>query len=232
MRKYNIGQYRYSKGQEYLATVDIESIDYDETFLLNLNENNPFRDLKINCKLEKRETYYLSCDLNVFENNVPQNFIIKLKTADNSREQVIGSYNFDKKEGYNSINVVFTPRAEFDKIVFELKRNAIYDNYNGMPRELTFYNDNVSLSFVKNIITSEEFLNLKSNIFKLGVQGNSGLIVCINGEPIRLGQSGMFEVYRDDFEIYSIGFIITGKETSNIRFIMDYCYDKGEEVKG
>ena len=79
----------------------------------------------------------------------------------------------------------------------------------------------VELSSVVNILKTS--LNLDS-IFKLGIQGPTDLITCINGEPIRLGQSGIFEIYKEDFLIYSVGFIIKSNYNKDVNFIMDYCY--------
>ena len=87
---------------------------------------------------------------------------------------------------------------------------------------MTFYNGSpVMLSSVVNILNDS--LKLDS-IFKLGIQGPADLIACVNGEPIRIGKSGIFEIYKDDFNIYSVGFIIDPNVNKDKNFIMDYCY--------
>ena len=217
MSTYNIGQYRYSKGTEYLSTI------INKTYTLNeheydLNEQMGTKDLKITYAFKGLQTYYLKCNFTGF-GEIPQEFTVKLKTDDNKREQIIKTFNFTSKNSYNSIEIAFTPKTDFSKIVFELKRSTEYDFIDGSPREMTFYDKSiVNLSSVINILKTA--LGLDS-LVKLGVQGSTDLIVCINGEPIRLGKSGMFEIYKEDFNIYSVGFITSAKD---VNFIMDYCY--------
>lgn len=224
MSTYNIGQYRYSKGTEYLSSIinkkyELSDNEYD------INTQTGIKDLKITYPFKGLQTYHLTCSFNVFGANIPQEFTIKLKTEDNKREQIIKTYIFEPNSysESNSIELAFTPKTDFSKIVFELKRSTEYDFMDGSPREMTFYSkDNVKLSEIVNILKVS--LNLDS-IFKLGVQGPTDLVVCVNGEPIRLGQSGIFEIYKEDFIIYSVGFVIDTEDLlRDVSFIMDYCY--------
>ena len=222
MSTYNIGQYRYSKGTGYLSTIinkkyELGDNEYDE------NTQTGIKDLKITYPFKGLQTYHLKCSFNGFGDNSPQEFTLKLKTEDGKREQIIKTYSFSPTSYYNSIELAFTPKTDFSKIVFELKRSTEYDFMDGSPREMTFYSgQNLKLFEVKNILKTS--LNLDS-ILKIGIQGPTDLIVCVNGEPIRLGQSGIFEIYKEDFIIYSIGFIIDEADTRrDVSFIMDYCY--------
>jgi len=62
------------------------------------------------------------------------------------------------------------------------------------------------------------------------------MLMCINGEPIRIGPSGIYEI-RNGYKIYFLGFIIKnydeiidGNGVSQIRrdsFIVDYQYEEG-----
>ena len=224
MSTYNIGQYRYSKGAEYLSTI------IDEVYPLNRHEydentQTKTKDLKISYNFKGLTTYHLKCAFNGFGTDIPQEFTIKLKTEDGKREQIIKTFSFSGTKYSNSIEVAFTPKTDFSKIVFELKRETLYDFSGNGPREMTFsQSNNVSLSSVANIL-GNAFLNIDS-IFKLGIQGPTDLIICINGEPIRLGPSGVFEVHKEDFVIYAVGFIINKNSRSSeaMNFIMDYCY--------
>lgn len=221
MSTYNIGQYRYSKGTEYLSSIInkkyiLNDHEYDE------NTQMGTKDLKITYAFKGLETYYLKCYFNGFGDGIPQEFTIRLKSEDGKREQIIKTYSFTPTNYYNSIEIAFTPKTDFSKIVFELKRSTEYDFMDGVPREMTFSESQpVELSSVVNILKTS--LNLDS-IFKLGIQGPTDLITCINGEPIRLGQSGIFEIYKEDFLIHSVGFIIKSNYNKDVNFIMDYCY--------
>lgn len=221
MSNYNIGQLRYSKGTEYLSFIinkkyELGDHEYDT------NQQMGTRDLKITYAFKGLQTYYLKCSFNDFGIDIPQTFTIKLKTEDGKREQVIKTYELGSGSYYHSIEFAFTPKTDFSKIVFELARSQQYDFMEGTPREMTFYGGNpVMLSSVVNILSDS--LKLDS-IFKLGIQGPADLITCINGEPIRIGKSGIFEIYKDDFNIYSVGFIIDPNVNKDKNFIMDYCY--------
>ena len=220
MSNYNIGQIRYSKGTEYLKSEINKIYTTTEEHEYDLNSQMGTEDLKITFAFEGLKTYYLKCSFNGFGDGIPQTFTIKLKTEDGKREQIIKVYELTPNDSTSSIELAFTPKTHFSKIVFELARSQQYDFMDGAPRKMTFNKDvPVILSSVVNILKNET-LNLDS-IFKLGIQGDAELIVCVNGEPIKLGKSGVFEVYREDFNIYSVGFIIDSKER---KFIMDYCY--------
>jgi hypothetical protein len=61
----------------------------------------------------------------------------------------------------------------------------------------------------------------------MGIQGPTGLLFSMNGEEIRIGKSGIYEV--QDFPIENLGFVI--KDTSPVPyqdgkdfFIMDFQY--------
>lgn len=215
MSNYNIGQIRYSKGVEYLLNkinkkYSSEECEYEvDTY-----------DLKLVFPFQGLQTYYLKCSLN-YENidtSKDTELVVKLKTESEDktkiREQIITTYTVKNTKTQN-IEFAFTPRTDFVKIVFELRRTK-----ENLEKEILFLGTQaVELFLVNNILQQE--LGLDS-VMKLGIQGPSDLIVCINGEPIRLGASGMFELYYDDFNIFSVGFIINANKSKN--FIMDYCY--------
>ena len=219
MSNYNIGQYRYSKSEEYLSTIiskTYTSLDHE----YDLIEQTGAEDLKITFAFKGLQTYHLKCSLTGFGGSIPQEFTIKLKSSDNKREQIIKTFNFTSTSNYHNLEIAFTPKTDFSKLVFELKRSAEHD-FTTSPRKMTFHSSQkVTLSSVTNVLKS--VLGLDS-IVKLGIQGSANLVTCINGEPIRLGKSGMFEIYKEDFSIYSIGFIIKSDDTK-LNFIMDYCY--------
>ena len=220
MSNYNIAQVRYSKGTEYLKS-EINKKFTSNDLEYDVNSTMGTKDLKITFSFAGLTTYYLSCALIGFGYNTPTSITVKLvteDTVDNKREQVVKTYT-DLKSSFYNIEFAFTPKTAFSKIVFELHRTT-KDDFSGSPRVLVFReSQNVVLSSVNNILAQ----NNVDSAFKLGIQGSPSLITCINGEPIRLGQSGVFEIYREDFDIYSVGFIIK-PEDENKNFIMDYCY--------
>ena len=231
MSNYNIGQYRYSEQTEYLTYqiddyIDVnEKLSDDKTFkYYDFDSQKYTYDLKIEFEFKGLQTYYLICPFLGFGQGILQEFTVKLKSNTTNREQVIKTYDMgdrtsEQKAG--TIMLTFTPKTSFDKIVFELKRDI--GDADSLARKLIIpINKKVQLAIVNNILDS--FTNIQS-IFKIGIQGPSKLIVCINGEPIRLGVSETFEIHKDDFKIYSVGFIPPAASRTNpVHFIMDYCY--------
>ena len=74
--------------------------------------------------------------------------------------------------------------------------------------------------------------SIPSPLTKIGIQGPPGMLMCINGEPIRIGPSGIYEI-RNDYKITFLSFIrkvydvtVEG-ETLVVNpdtFIVDYQY--------
>lgn len=67
-----------------------------------------------------------------------------------------------------------------------------------------------------------------TSINKLGVQGPPGLLMCINGEPIRIGPSGIYEI-RNGYKVNFLGFVPGKSQTLDgtyhtDNFIVDYQY--------
>ena len=229
MSNYNIGQYRYSDQTEYLTykinnKIDVTETDANEDYIYyDYNQLTQVYDLKIDFHFEGLQTYYLICPFLGFGKGITQEFVVKLKSNTTTREQIIKTYNLGSRaeSGVGTIMLTFTPKTEFDKIVFELKRGKDPTDEESLTRKLEISpNHNVKLAVVNNILKD---LNNIDSIFKIGIQGSSDLIVCINGEPIRLGVSEMFEIHKDDFKIYSVGFIPSTRRNATY-FIMDYCY--------
>ena len=101
------------------------------------------------------------------------------------------------------------------------------EGYKG--REIEIDTDRTQIYHIKNEISNGPWI-------KLGIQGPPGMLMCINGEPIRIGPSGIYEI-RNGYKIYFLGFIIKnydeiidGNGDSQIcrdSFIVDYQYEEG-----
>ena len=66
-----------------------------------------------------------------------------------------------------------------------------------------------------------------SALLQIGVQGDPGLLMCINGEEIRIGRSGLYEIL-NGYKITFIGFIINTEPEDDRYFILDYQYERRE----
>ena len=113
-------------------------------------------------------------------------------------------------------------KSVFDAILIEMERNhdddeIMYSIENGeyrYGRKLIIPDDvEMTLNKITPIFSSKDKV-----ITKIGVQGPQNLSLIINGEEIKIGPSGVFEL--NDFEITSFGVAPVNEEA----FIVDYQY--------
>lgn len=235
---YNIGQWRrtqrpvdaymnkYIAGTDYQTTssfgTQIDTVTFNDFAIEMLGENN---------KLSNQYSYYLKFNLDNpdREPKNQKNITIKLKNEDSETVQIIKNIN-------TSDEVLITPIAEFQYIVFELERvsqDYTYNNGNGMYGR-TIKVEITSFGLIQNILGAD-FMNLKQPLTKIGVQGPKGLIMCINGEEIKIGNSGIYEI-DNGMKIYYFGVVLKNHSSGDYLpytdgtqyFILDYQY----EVKG
>lgn len=102
------------------------------------------------------------------------------------------------------------------------------DNYTGRIIEIS----TCQVCKINNILGSS---SIPSTLTKIGVQGPPGMLMCINGEPIRIGPSGIYEI-RNGYKITFLSFIrkvydVTVEGETLIvnpdTFIVDYQYEEG-----
>lgn len=130
------------------------------------------------------------------------------------------------------VEMIFRPvDSGFSSILLQMKRSA--EDYN-IQQEFTDENGKQQTSFgrvvpldnfdfqiyeIKNLVSS---MHDGSSLSRIGVWGHSGLMMAVNGEEIRVGSSGYYEL--DALPIASLG-IVARDYTDN--FTIDYSYDKG-----
>lgn len=86
------------------------------------------------------------------------------------------------------VEFLFTPLANFNCILFQLQR-TIEDYRDNIRYPTIVYEE---LDVINNIITSK----IKSGVelLKVGIQAHPGLMMCINGEEIYVGRTGIYEL--------------------------------------
>lgn len=144
----------------------------------------------------------------------------------------------DYKE-YSSFVYVFSPLRNFDSIVFRIQRDTYdairpdgntYRNWlreededDNLPR-IFYSGENGQVSELNNIL---DFTDSKSTKWlKFGFQSRPGVLIVVNGQPIRVGRSGIYECNNgmqiESFMIASPG----GTNKANIdAFLLDYAYN-------
>lgn len=120
---------------------------------------------------------------------------------------------------YSNFELIFSPNYNYDEIIFELQRTLI--DYQQSPSRVIDLTIN-DLSEMVNVI---DYIG-HSPLLKIGIQGPTGLLFCINGEEIRMGKSGIYEIL-NGYKVNSIGFVPKPDSISpggKDYFILDYQY--------
>lgn len=173
------------------------------------------------------DSYYLKFEV-VKRIDSSQTFTLKLLKS--SLEQDDEQYIFDCFVPAASTNqretvifqIVFQPNSEYDSLVFEIKREPLdyyLSNLDGTSGRIAIIN---VLEFLKliNIVDylKQNFDNDLNSLYKIGVQGPFGLLMCINGEQIRIGKNKIYEI-DNNYKINFMSFAPTDEY-----FIMDFEY--------
>ena len=157
-----------------------------------------------------------------------------------------------KKRYYTIVELVVSPDAEYNRLDIVLTRN-IYDyvevqndvaaneydsdsvgeSQQNVPIQDKVYKGRI-ISIDKQKCKIYEIVNKMpgtiKTLNKLGVQGPPGMLMCINGQGIRIGPSGIYEI-KNGYKITFLGFVpkISQNESGEItydQYIVDYQYDE------
>lgn len=145
--------------------------------------------------------YYISIDINTTTQQ-EQNISIVLKNSENGQEQTIKRMKIMNGDN-ESIETVFVPNAAYDQIII---------------KDCTNYTVALNQAAEINNVLTKLGIN---KLTKIGVQGPSGLVMDINGEEIRIGRFGIYELIRR-IDINFISFIVNNDDDRF--FILDYQY--------
>lgn len=201
---YNIGQLRKSGNNSLYTTViepTIQQVDI-------IDHSVEFKNSAFDYALSSTQCYCLRFNARIENDFNPRRFRVKL-TNDTS-SLVIGDYSdvFSR-----SIEIVFQPNGTYNRVEFELIRNA--SDYDSSPANLVI--ENVQLILVNNLLGS---LINSDTIIKLGVQSRPGFLMVIDGEAIKVGRTGIYQLH-EGVSIRYFGIVVTSDED---KFIIDYKY--------
>lgn len=231
---YQIGQFRRPQSSSYYTPLTIE-LDYQGTQRL-ANEDIIFYDacgrLSDNNIMNNKNSYYLQFGVRQ-QNDSEQTFYLKLRnnseTEDN--EQIIQTYTVQRGTDMVYFENIISPNDTYNQIIWELERTALdYRTLNpngtyGRIMEVRVESYARLIDILNNNLKSF-YPNLKY-LTKIGIQGPPALLMCINGEQIRIGKSGIYEL-NNGMNITSISFIPKYSEANSDRldyFIMDFEYE-------
>lgn len=160
------------------------------------------RDTNVTVKLTRQNASAL-------DNNNTQVIATILVPAGTTAEELATPVVFD---------IVITPNETYQQLVFAIDRDG--QDFSGTPRRWiptqTFMID--SFGSISNVISKLDIENL-GRLKQIGVQSRPGLEMCIDGEMIRVGRSGIYEI-NYGVDIQFVGFM----PDENDHFIMDYQY--------
>lgn len=151
---------------------------------------------------------------------------------DKVSKQYIGTYKIPagtgdvQIDGYVRVEMVLAPNRNYPSILLELER-TVNDDYSVIGQGTRIVNvSSTSIYTITNLLDSDSLLGGKT-LKQIGVQAPAGLLMCINGEGIRVGPSGLYEIkeeYRFNFLGFVAGQTVTGIDGRNV-FILDYLYE-------
>lgn len=131
----------------------------------------------------------------------------------------------EQQQNYEIVEILFKPlNNDFNGIIIEKVREILDYNTQFIENNKTYYGlytevIDPELYEVNNLIGSEI---PHSPLSKIGVWSHSGLCMCINGEEIRIGARGYYELNVEDFDITEFGVVVEDLQLD--RFIVDYEY--------
>lgn len=160
--------------------------------------------------------------------NSVQNFSLQLQNSNDS--QTIEDYTVPAGTGSTTFDIVFTPNATYNLIVFVLARttedyNVIENSQYGRIMDITVNENNIYL--MTNIIDTLASTYGLAELIRIGVQGPTGLMMSINGEQIKIGKTGIYELNDVNIKITYLGFALK-ENVLNVdgydNFILDFEY--------
>ena len=173
----------------------------------------------------RAKNYYIR--FRIYKKANPQTFIIKLintnKQTDNIQNLRTIVVDAGRETEYNTYEIVIPPNNNYNQIKFELQREL--EDYNKKNSDGTYGRickiEVMRLDEIYNVIDYLTTIINKSALLQIGVQSAPGLLMCINGEEIRVGRSGLYEIL-NGYKVTFIGFIV--EPNDNKHFMLDYQY--------
>ena len=229
---YHIGQFRRPQLDSYSTPLSME-LGRQQTEGASSGDilfYNACGNLSGDNVMNSQNCYYLRFGVKQ-RSDSEQAFYLKIRnvseTEDN--EQLIDEFKVARGTGTVYFEVILSPNATYDQVLWELRRTAL--DYNMLNADGTYGRvmNVVDYTYTRLI---DVLATLKSThpgmeyLTKIGIQGPPSLLMCINREQIRIGKTGIYEI-NNGINITSISFV---PKTSTLSsdgldyFIMDFEY--------
>ena len=232
---YKFGQFRKSQLNSYLTPLNYtlndlrveSSLSKGVIFIdkgIDLQGTNILQALT---NERKQRSYYLR--FKIFKQNTVQKITVRLVNTNKIQDNVQTIEDIEIPIGENNdyciFELILSPNDNhtYNQIYFELNRELI--DYNTLNQDGTYGRKiNIVIDRLDEIYNVINYLNVsienKGVLKQIGIQGPPGLLMSINGEAIRVGRSGLYEI-NNGIKTTFIGFIVEANEKY---FILDYQY--------
>lgn len=246
---YQFGQFLSSQKNwsEYKQDIDISNLTLGYvTTNVDFFNSNQIRFANYSMKASGSEIaifqnlhyYYLKFKIQKksYGGNHPQVFSLKLQRIENEniiKEQFIKTLMvpdmpIEVNDEYVSFELIIAPNSAYNQLIWQMQRDVLdYTTQETIDGET--FNGRVPIinvetfSEIVNTIDSFQINSQNTALSKVGIQGPPSLLMCINGEQIRIGKNGIYEI-SNSIQITFLGFI---PKSASDYFIIDYEY--GEE---
>ena len=192
--------------------------------------------VKINNTFKTDNNYYFHCKIKRQESSMI--FDVKLVTYNPNPDPTLPDYqeqflktimvdggpqtdehaSLTLEDTWVDFEFIFTPFADdagFDTILFELRRDA--SDYQQMQRHPEIIYE--ELGIIKNVIGNENGISA-NNLIRIGVQSHPGLLMCINGEEIRVCKSGIYELKNGVIKVSFFSVVAAAATTDDTKTVM------------
>ena len=230
---YKFGQFRKSQLSSYLIPLEYTLNDVAVQSSLSRGVTFIDRGIDLDNALQaldssgKQKSYYIR--FKIYKQTTKQFITVRLVNTEKTSDNVQTIENLEIDAGntndYSIFELVLSPNDNhtYNQIYFELNRELI--DYNTLNTDGTYGRKIIltidNLSEIYNVINFlQTSIENKGVLKQIGVQGPPGLLMSINGEAIRVGRSGLYEI-NNGINTSFIGFIIEDDEKY---FILDYQY--------
>lgn len=233
---FNIGQYIDNdiKGKALINKIDFQTIQVTTDY--PYVDNDVYTDFAIQLSggFKVGTYYYLVIEIPRDTNPESRERLVTVQlqkdksiSSDNQiiEELIIPKPTRDKKSDIYSF--IINPNQDgYDKLSFILSRDLTKQEINPLVKEED------SDTNIKNFLILSNFINSQSGgivleenqkIIQLGIHSNPGTLMCINGEPFRIGKNGVFEINNAD--IIGINFLNVLATNKEHQYMIDYRYE-------
>ncbi len=245
---YKVGQILSNNGNYYVE--GSRRID-DSSYISDIETKNDiievyFKDKKIAYTFTVDNHYYIKLKIKRFTNS-DQKITLKL-INDNESSSDVSQYidnftifqnNNGSENEYATVEAVVSPNTSYTHLAVILTRqyedfvvqqasSVVTENRLGREIEITGFQIFQFLNLIPTL--NDERLTFT----KFGIQGPPGMLMCINGEGIRIGPSRIYEI-RNGYKVNFLGIVVKNSETisgdfNRDSFIIDYQYKDASSI--